>query len=234
MPNEIWVFAINVIRHWGSLLTGGAIAVAILFIEHWTKKNITWRTFLYAVGAAMFMSCFLAWNDEHHNAEVLKAEKSQLSSDKVVLQLRLDDKQSEIDGLRDELTKRPPPGPSSRASFEEPLTKGGIIINSRNFPSADSEAPYGLEITIQAKSEIQPTKLLLDFDHRIEREHASWKLSGTSPQEASFIIGTGEPPLAPNQYFVGFSQPAFLPKTPVVVTVLSKTPLHLKRISSLP
>jgi len=176
MPNEIWMFAINVICHWGSLLTGGVIAVAILFIEHWTKKNITWRTFLYAVGTAMFMSCFLAWHDEHHNAAVLKEEKSQLSSEKGVLQCRLDAKQNEIDGLRDELSKRPPAGPPTRASYEEPLTKGGIIINPRNFPSANSEAPYGLEITIQAKSEIQPTKLLLDFDQPIEREHASWKL----------------------------------------------------------
>jgi hypothetical protein len=75
MSIEIWMFIANVVSHWGSLLTGGLIAVAILAIEHWLNRNITWRTFVYVVGVALFISCFLAWHDEHHNRRSFDCSK---------------------------------------------------------------------------------------------------------------------------------------------------------------
>lgn len=102
------MFIVNVLANWQAIVTGGVIAVVILLIEHRLNRNLTWKVLWYVLGGALFVSCFLAWHDEHHNAEVLKGEKSNLTSDRNVLQAKLDDKQHEVDRLRDALAGRPP------------------------------------------------------------------------------------------------------------------------------
>jgi hypothetical protein len=107
MAQEFWLFILNVAYHYPSLLTGGVIAVGIMFYERIRKKNISWRTFLNILGFALFLSFFLAWRDEHHNAEVLKQEKSNLTVLNASLQGQIGTKQQEIDRLRDERINRP-------------------------------------------------------------------------------------------------------------------------------
>jgi hypothetical protein len=108
MPSEFWMFIVNVLSNWQAIVTGGVIAVAILLIEHKINRNLTWKFLWYILGVALFVSCFLAWHDEHHNAEELKVEKSDLISQRNTLQVKVDDKQQEIDHLRDELANRTP------------------------------------------------------------------------------------------------------------------------------
>src|SRR5438093_9622959 len=108
MANEFWMFAVNVACHWGSLLTSGVIAVAVMIVEHWINRNIAWRNFILIMGLGLFVSCFLAWHDEHSNSEVLKIEKSDLTSQRGILQAKLDAAQSQINQLLSQLSGRPP------------------------------------------------------------------------------------------------------------------------------
>ena len=79
MLNEFWLFVVNVAYHYPSLVTGGVIALGIMLYERIRRKNIPWQIFLVVMGSAVFLSCFLAWHDEHHNAEILKQEKFNLT-----------------------------------------------------------------------------------------------------------------------------------------------------------
>jgi hypothetical protein len=108
MPSEFWMFVVNVLANWQTLLTGGFIAATIFLVEHKMNRNVPWKVIGYVLGGALFLSCFLAWHDEHHNAEVLKVEKYNLTSQRNSLQVKVDDKQQEVDHLRDELANRPP------------------------------------------------------------------------------------------------------------------------------
>jgi predicted secreted protein len=107
MFNEILLFLFNVLHHWLALVTGGVIVLLIALYEYKKGKSVPWRRYQFIMGLALFVSCFMAWHDEHHTAEILKLEKSQLTNEKSALQAKLEGKQNEIDLLRDELTKRP-------------------------------------------------------------------------------------------------------------------------------
>jgi len=75
--------------------------MGIFIWEKKTERDVEWRW----VGAfflfCLFVSCFQAFVDEHHNSSLLISEKSQLVSDKYALQSKLDAKQQEVDYLRD-------------------------------------------------------------------------------------------------------------------------------------
>lgn len=81
MWREFWMFIPNVIEHWAALLTGGVIAFSIFMYEHRKQEAISWRILVTILGVALFISCFLAWHDEHANSETMIKEKSQAYSD---------------------------------------------------------------------------------------------------------------------------------------------------------
>jgi hypothetical protein len=99
MANNIWIFIVNVGAHWTTLPLGGVLGMVILLIEHRLKRSLSWKVLWYILGAALFVSCFLAWQDEHHNAEVLKDQKANLTSECNVLQAKLESKQDEINQM---------------------------------------------------------------------------------------------------------------------------------------
>lgn len=100
MIGEFWMFVFNTLAHWQSLLTGGIIALFILFVEHYKRKSISWRALLLIMGISLFISSFLAWRDEHQNSEILKVENAKLVGDRNVLQAKVEEKQNEIEQIR--------------------------------------------------------------------------------------------------------------------------------------
>jgi hypothetical protein len=99
MVNNIWMFLVNVGAHWTTLPLGGVLGMAILLVEHKLKHSLSWKVLWYILAGALFISCFLAWQDEHHNAEVLKDQKADVTSERNVLQAKLESKQDQINQM---------------------------------------------------------------------------------------------------------------------------------------
>jgi hypothetical protein len=92
-PAEILRFALSTVSHWGSLMTGGIIIAILIAYEHWKKKALSWRLYLWLMGACLFMAGFLAWKDEYNKNEGLTNEIAQWrvrseEKDKQLLELR--------------------------------------------------------------------------------------------------------------------------------------------------
>jgi hypothetical protein len=96
----LWLFAKDLF-HQILFYFGGVGAVGILIWEKKSEKPIKWGLIFAVFLVCLFVACFQAWIDEHHNAETLITEKSKLTSDSYLLQQKLDAKQSEADWLRD-------------------------------------------------------------------------------------------------------------------------------------
>jgi len=96
----LWLFAADLF-HQILFYFGTVVAMGILVWEKKTGKPISWRRISSFFLFCVFMSCFQAWIDEHHNAETRIGEKAKLSSDNYGLQQKLDAKQAETDWLRD-------------------------------------------------------------------------------------------------------------------------------------
>jgi cell division protein FtsB len=107
MLHEFWLFVVNVACRYPPLVTGGVIALVIMLYERIRKKVVPRKIFLAVMGSALFLSCFLAWHDEHHNAETLKQDKRELAVSNGALRAQVATKQEEIEHLRDELANRP-------------------------------------------------------------------------------------------------------------------------------
>jgi hypothetical protein len=226
MPNELWMFLVNFFCHWGSLLTSGAFAVLLMIYEHWKNRNITWRNFILIMGLGLFVSCFLAWRDEHHNSEVLKLQKSDLTDKRNVLQARLDASQDEVAHLRDELSRRPP---AARVEVIRPLKPEPLKPIERDelraipeeIPSGRNDAPFGLKVTIQSDKEIPQPTIEIECDNEITDGTVQ---AGMSAMAAMNVYTIG------NRFrFTGVS-PALSPGQPYTVILAGKQHLKLKAV----
>ncbi len=74
----IWLFADDLF-HQILFYFGTVVAMGILFWEKKTDEPIQWRWILSFFLFCLFVSCFQAWLDEHHNSERLIEEKLALS-----------------------------------------------------------------------------------------------------------------------------------------------------------
>ena len=70
MHSLFWLF-ITDIFHQILFYFGGVVGVAIVLVEKKRKRPISWRLVFYFFLFCLFVSCFQAWIDEHHNSELL-------------------------------------------------------------------------------------------------------------------------------------------------------------------
>jgi hypothetical protein len=96
----LWLF-LDDLFHQILFYFGGVLAMLIFMWEKWRKKDVPWKWIAAFFLFCLFVSCFQAWIDEHHNSETIIGEKSKLVSDNWTLQNKLDNKQLEVDWLRD-------------------------------------------------------------------------------------------------------------------------------------
>lgn len=212
MANELWLFFLNVIAHWQALLTGGLLALAILIYEHRNGKNVSWRFLLSLMGMALFVSCFLAWHDEHHNSEVLEHDKSKLTGQRDALQAKLDDKQKENDSLRDELSKRPLMPKLEiveprKSAPPKPIQADELRAVQVAIPSQHKDAPFGLKVTIQSDHEISQPTIEVESDRLISYAEVNAGMSAMSsstqgPTGTKFRFSVMFPPLSPSQPYI--------------------------------
>jgi hypothetical protein len=96
----LWLF-LDDLFHQILFYFGTVLAMLIFVWERLREKNVSLKWIAAFSLFCLFVSCFQAWIDEHHNSETLIEEKSKLVSEKWSLQNKLDNKQLEVDWLRD-------------------------------------------------------------------------------------------------------------------------------------
>jgi hypothetical protein len=79
MSNTLLWFFLSDLFHQLLFYFGGVVAMLILLWEKWRKTSVNWKWagafFLFC----LFVSCFQAFVDEHHNSQQLIQEKSDLA-----------------------------------------------------------------------------------------------------------------------------------------------------------
>jgi hypothetical protein len=78
MVHDIGRFIVAVVWHWQGLLTGGVITAALLLYVVGSGHELPrWRYLVLFLWNFFPMSCFLAWRDEHHQAQQLDDRRRQ-------------------------------------------------------------------------------------------------------------------------------------------------------------
>ena len=70
----IWRFFWAVVRHWVSLMTGGAIALALLLYERITSAEVALSIYWAIAAFTVLAATFMAWRDEHGVRETLQKQ----------------------------------------------------------------------------------------------------------------------------------------------------------------
>lgn len=121
--------------------------------------------------------------------------------------------------------KRPPEKPQSTPSKPPdlpPPVVSEIRFTERRTDSPKKEFPYALQVIIQTNVTIQPTAFKIECDNEIAE--GSFFVSG---QSALMNVRWGTDH---NVFFFSFGYPPFMPESSVVATLLSKSPIRVKRI----
>jgi hypothetical protein len=129
---EFWEFTKSVINHWQTLGTGGIITFLILWWEKY-YKSLSKRIFALVFGGLfLFLSCFLAWRDQHRYIQDIIKEKTK--SDTTFENFRLEQRAwvGTIEVLPPEYVE----GDKKVYVKERQQVKGGVFItNSGKTPA---------------------------------------------------------------------------------------------------
>jgi len=226
---EVWLFLKSVWQYWWAIVGGGAVTMSVAAYERKKKKDVPWPWLVALMAVALLISCFLAWREVHHQSQSQQRDVATLEGDKKALQARLEDRQGEIDRLRDELVRRPFPakvqiiGPA--AAEPKPLAPRELIVTPpKPVVSDQKDAPEAREFTIQTTARIQPTLLAVKCDGEIAR--GAFRMGDMS----YFLLtreGYGEKRTV---YWSSFQQPPFDPATPLIVTLMAKKPIRVLKV----
>jgi len=79
---ELGLYLWAVIAHWQSYVTGGIVTALVNVYERRTNTVLPWKYYVWLFFViAGLVAFFYAWHDEHHNAEVVIAEKAKAVGD---------------------------------------------------------------------------------------------------------------------------------------------------------
>lgn len=123
--------------------------------------------------------------------------------------------------------KLPPIKPPNLPVKVEPPPEHIRYVEKR-VPSTDPNSEYGLQVIIQTDAQIQPISLGILCDAQIEK--ANNFVVGVNAR-MSYFEGISDDHL---EYVLGYQSPPFTPLTPIVVTLFSKLPFHVKHIQENP
>jgi hypothetical protein len=224
MLKEFWLFVANVLANWQATVTGGCIGVAILLIEHWTKKSLTWRALWYLLAFGLFMSCFLAWHDEHRNSEVLIMDKADVTAK--LASCAGDLKAAEA--VRRLLNSQ---AVSQQGTINtQQSTVNTCVVTLAKMAAGEPERVYVWPVGIGIIKQPIVTELVVVttrpemFRGNLECE-APFQIFDWTLTSAAVRMGTTMRQISPTKYHLGILSPIWEPTTPIVVNVLSKVTL---------
>jgi hypothetical protein len=112
--------------------------------------------------------------------------------------------------------------PPSSASPPPTPTLENTRLVQRRAPSSDPQLPYGLQVIIQTNIRLEPVAFALECDGEIGK--VDFFVAG---QGIYMMVRKGITGDKMNVAIVGFSLPALIPETPLVVTLLSKSQIRV-------
>ena len=74
LPVMIWRFICAVFRHWVSLMTGGAIVLALVLYERITGTEVALSIYWAIAAFTVLAATFMAWRDEHVGRETVQKQ----------------------------------------------------------------------------------------------------------------------------------------------------------------
>jgi hypothetical protein len=227
-----WQFIWNVASHLVASMSGLASFCFSLW-EHSRQKKLESRVF-FIVGVICLAVAFdQAWQDEHRNSEVLKAQKQTLSEEKQSVSDERDFWKQQTyskDGAlqnRDELlvknytalTEEQKTANQSQASLAQ-LSSKILDINKPAvqkitpifFDKDESKSPSTARFLLLTNKDVSPVAMQINCNGSLES--VSLASLGGGPR------GSTEPSrLAPNSFEIEISTPAWTPTAPIMATV---------------
>lgn len=152
-------------------------------------------------------------------------KKAQEKSDGLIEGLR-----QQIEALQTGLTRKPlvvqklapPPIRQKPEPGLPPAVVSEIRFTERRTDSPKKEFPYALQVIIQTNVAIQPAAFKIECDG--ELAEGSFFVAG-QPALMNVRFGTSG-----NVFVLSFGMPAFTPESSIVATLLSKSPIRVKRV----
>lgn len=124
-----------------------------------------------------------------------------------------------------ESSHRPPKQSEDKATLQEPhppIKKLAFVSEEISSPS--EKQPYGLRVTIQTNTPINPVHLKVECDGRISEAHVSF----AGPTSVMFNKMTT---ISNDIFEFSFAMPPFTPQTPLIVTLFSRTRIQVQKVS---
>jgi len=66
----VLAYFVAILRHWGTLVTGGLVTAIITVIQYRRQKTISWNIARRILFAFVLIASFLAWREQHDRAEI--------------------------------------------------------------------------------------------------------------------------------------------------------------------
>ena len=206
--------------HWWFAIVLGVMG-AISVVEGLRDKKIPiplWARIAFAL-AVLVIAQFLAYSDLR--IESTRTEK-QLTEEIKTLSGSSAAKDKRIAVLEERLenARQPIITPQVR-----PPQLEGLRFTEKQISSPHVGAPYGLSVTIQTDTTMQPTRLRVECDGVISRGNFSFSGGSVTMMRTSGVLQN-----QPNVFELSFEFPPFTPERPIIVTLFSARTIHARRV----
>jgi hypothetical protein len=220
-----WLFIGNVFTHWVSAMSG-IVSLTLGIVEYFRKQKVEGVIFCVIAVLFLFVSCDLAWQDEHRNAQLAIAEKSDAYSEKNFWQAQSYEKDNALRS-RDQLLAQNytaligEQGTANKTQQSLAELSGKILEIGKPvaqkttvlfLDSDDKQTPRIIRWILITNEPITPVNMDVQCNRLVDA--AVLEAIGTAGQ-----MGAGPVKLAPNLMRFSISSPAWIPNGPLLAIV---------------
>jgi hypothetical protein len=226
------------------------LLVVLGFIIYWrikglseTKQEVTKFLIITAAPLILFLAALLLYNAfrapyllyvEEFNKLHVQLNKTEgraqaAESERDSLKLAIADKDSKIASLQREMDEKDHKKIQAQTmtgpATPQPLLARIRIASQKTVVSTNPNPPYALQVVVQTDQSIQPVAFIFECDGEVADGHGGVGAGVYTKSKKWTIEGH------PNWYAIEWETPAFAPETPMVVTLLSKTAVHVTAVT---
>lgn len=207
---------------------GGVFLMLVAIVEKLRNKPTEAWIFWSAALVCLFIACYGAWVDEHHNTGTVIAEKADVWSKYNQCDKFLGSKSTLADSQASQLVQFQ----SQIANQQDTFNRCIMALGSMNVPQPvrvkvwdvhtpiTQAVPSGekftvWELVVVTNRAVSPTDVLVHCDTPFNAINSS--VAGAGPLMNSVFGQTSD-----REYEVGFTTPAWKPENPILITVAAK------------
>lgn len=226
--HEHWLFVGNALSHWVASMSS-IVSFTLGIVELIRNKKIESWIFFAIAGLFLIVGFDQAWQDEHRNAELLKAEKSSAISEREFWKEQSDNKDSAI-RQRDNLLAQNYSAligqqqTSNKAQQSLSQLSGKILDISKPeklkltlvgepLPHYSDNDPKELLILAFTNRMVTPIRALVECDKDIKAARVHLIAAGVTTGKMDYPIEEGK------RFYIDISSPAWTPTNPMVMYV---------------